>query len=328
MSKVAPEIIGEKCSFCGACISVCPLKCLEVGDDYPIVNSEKCIECGLCSRVCPIININFFKEEIPVKEYYTARTLLPEVAERAQDGGIVTTILLSLLEDNYINSAVVAAVSSAEHLKPIPKVIRSKEELLHSAGSKYSSSPNLAELSKITMKDSVAVVGVPCQMRALTLIEKIGLKKIAKPLKVKIGLFCMENYRYKDYIEGVLKSLMNVNPRDVVKANIKAGKFILYLRDGSKVKKSIHELKPYVRLSCNLCPDLTAEYADISIGGIGSERGWSTVLIRTERGYEAFKRALDKGYIEAKELPEKGIKLINKLANMKRSNALKKLSGK
>jgi len=321
MSQVAPQIVGEKCSFCGACISVCPLKCLEIGEDYPVIVSNRCTDCGLCSRACPIINMDFFKEEPPVQAYYSARTKLPEVAEKAQDGGVVTTILLALLEEGYINSAIVTSLSDSEPLKPVPILARTREDILKSSGSKYSSSPNLAILSKVTRKDAVGLVGVPCQIRAMKLIENMKLRKLVDPIKVKIGLFCMENYKYKDYIDGVLTSFLKVKPYEVTKANIKAGKLIIYLKSGEIVKTPVHVLKNYVRTSCKLCPDLTAEFADISVGGIGSERGWSTVLIRTDRGKEVFDIVVKKGYLEVKLLSEKGKKLIAKLSSLKKENA-------
>jgi coenzyme F420 hydrogenase subunit beta len=38
------------------------------------------------------------------------------------------------------------------------------------------------------------------------------------------------------------------------------------------------------RFACYFCPDYSAEYADVSFGGIGSEEGWTTVITRTPVG--------------------------------------------
>jgi len=62
----------------------------------------------------------------------------------------------------------------------------------------------------------------------------------------------------------------------------------------------------------------TAELADISVGPVGSEEGWSTVFTRTERGEEIVKGALEKGYSEVKEIEEKGLGLIRGLGERKR----------
>ena len=45
----------ERCTSCGACITVCPAGAFEVDPRTRIVsfNNEKCIACGLCIPACP-----------------------------------------------------------------------------------------------------------------------------------------------------------------------------------------------------------------------------------------------------------------------------------
>ena len=45
----------ERCTSCGACITVCPAGAfeLEPGTRLVIFNNEKCIACGLCIPACP-----------------------------------------------------------------------------------------------------------------------------------------------------------------------------------------------------------------------------------------------------------------------------------
>ncbi len=57
------------------------------------------------------------------------------------------------------------------------------------------------------------------------------------------------------------------------------------------------------------------------MGSVGSEDGWSTVFARTEKGEEIVKGALKEGYIEAKEIEEKGLGLIRRLGERKRKKA-------
>jgi len=267
--------------------------------------------------------MGFFSGELPVLEAYTARTTLSDVKERGQDGGVVTTLLLAMFEKGHINGAVVSSLSDREPLKPVPLLARSREDILSSAGTRYSSSPNLSALRELKLSDSVGVVGVPCQIRAIRLIENMKLKKLVNPIKFRIGLFCMENYTYKTYIDEVLSKFLGLNPFDVAKVNIKAGKFTVYLKSRDVKKVPVRDLKEFVRPSCRICPDLTAEYADISVGGIGSEIGWSTVLVRTDIGREILSEVVDMGYLEIKPLPEKSKKLIAKLSSLKKKNAEK-----
>jgi coenzyme F420 hydrogenase subunit beta len=42
------------------------------------------------------------------------------------------------------------------------------------------------------------------------------------------------------------------------------------------------------RHACRYCDDYSAEFADLSFGGIGAEEGWTTVAIRTPIGRAIF----------------------------------------
>jgi NAD-dependent dihydropyrimidine dehydrogenase PreA subunit len=45
----------ERCTSCGACVTVCPVGAFEVDPETRIVSfhDEKCIACGLCIPACP-----------------------------------------------------------------------------------------------------------------------------------------------------------------------------------------------------------------------------------------------------------------------------------
>jgi glutamate synthase (NADPH/NADH) small chain len=80
----------------------------------------------------------------------------------------------------------------------------------------------------------------------------------------------------------------------------------------------IKKIKKYGRFGCFFCDDLTSEQADISVGSIGSEIGWSTVIIRTKRGAEFFQKALELNLIETQEMEEDG-KSFNSLSTIAKS---------
>jgi ferredoxin len=43
--------IGEKA---GDCVDVCPVDCIEEGEDQYYIDPEICIDCGACIVVCPV----------------------------------------------------------------------------------------------------------------------------------------------------------------------------------------------------------------------------------------------------------------------------------
>jgi coenzyme F420 hydrogenase subunit beta len=65
--------------------------------------------------------------------------------------------------------------------------------------------------------------------------------------------------------------------------------------------------------------DFTSELSDISIGSVGSEEGWSTIIVRTDKGLELVKNAEKDDYIQTKPIEESGLKLIQRLANKKKT---------
>ncbi len=63
------------------------------------------------------------------------------------------------------------------------------------------------------------------------------------------------------------------------------------------------------------------QHADISVGGIGSRAGWSSLIIRTEKGQEIFDGAINTKLIESQKLKyfKLGRYLIEKIAKIKKS---------
>jgi ferredoxin len=48
------SIKENRCDFCGACITVCPVDCIEVREASIKIDEVVCIECDLCVEICPI----------------------------------------------------------------------------------------------------------------------------------------------------------------------------------------------------------------------------------------------------------------------------------
>ena len=42
---------GEKV---GECVTVCPVDCIEQGENHYLIDPEACIDCGACVAVCPV----------------------------------------------------------------------------------------------------------------------------------------------------------------------------------------------------------------------------------------------------------------------------------
>ncbi|GAA0322591.1 ferredoxin family protein [Bacillus carboniphilus] len=49
-------VILEPCieEKAGECVEVCPVECIEKGEDQFFIDPEICIDCGACESVCPV----------------------------------------------------------------------------------------------------------------------------------------------------------------------------------------------------------------------------------------------------------------------------------
>jgi dissimilatory sulfite reductase (desulfoviridin) alpha/beta subunit len=47
-SNYTPGFDEEKCTACGACVEICPMKALSLDGDTMVMDAGRCIGCGLC----------------------------------------------------------------------------------------------------------------------------------------------------------------------------------------------------------------------------------------------------------------------------------------
>lgn len=70
-----PEIIEEKCTYCGKCAEVCAYNAIAVLKDSVLVFPELCHGCGGCSLLCPEGAIKEKGQRIGIMEFGTSNNL-------------------------------------------------------------------------------------------------------------------------------------------------------------------------------------------------------------------------------------------------------------
>ncbi|MFX0092938.1 MAG: Coenzyme F420 hydrogenase/dehydrogenase, beta subunit C-terminal domain [Candidatus Hodarchaeota archaeon] len=309
-----------QCSACGACVASCDENALKMIEGQPELVG-KCTACGICLHQCPKTKTTPEQLIGEFEAVYKGKTGLSELVQRGQDGGSVTSLLIYLLREKLIDAAIVTQKSKEEPWKPQPTIVTSEEELLKASGSIYCQSQAVGKLLDAIKSGyrSVAFVGTPCNIDAVTKMQNspYGVVRLFMRSNVlKIGLFCMDAFTYERLIPFLQEKDIDIN--DVTKMQISKGQFIVEVGDPENPKSwPIHEMDQIRKASCMLCSDLTAENADISIGSVGSPKGYNTIIARTGLGREILEDAADNGYLEL-ELHIKPRKAVLTLAGMKK----------
>ena len=328
-------VLQDLCSGCAACVLVCPFGCLEYFEERPKL-IKKCEVCGICPKVCPRFEFSqaaleklvFERERRPDEDFGICKRLViaqasnDSILRSCQDGGVVSALLTYAFNTGVIDSAVVSATRKEEPWFPMPRLISTPQEVLDSAGTRYTYSPNLLALQEAVKqkKKSLAFVGTPCQIQSLRRIEAFPLKKYSGIIKFTIGLMCTESFTYEGLMKRHIEGVLGVNLNDVTKINIK-GKVLVATK--SEVKAiSLQEAKQYTRKGCLPCTDFSSELADISTGGLGLS-GWTFTIIRTKKGEEIFDSAEKAGALRTRPPEEEkfAVDLLVKLSKRKRKTA-------
>jgi coenzyme F420 hydrogenase subunit beta len=319
------------CVKCGACVGICPYFSYWDGQ---VTALDIChAETWRCLQYCPRADYEATSLEGDTggneqtmgeyREIWAARAADRDVYDQGQYGGVVSSLLIFAMERNFIDAAVVTD-SGNDGFSPGGRLAKSPAEILECAGSRYSASASLAVLNRAVDRgeDRLGVVGLPCQMQALERMARSngGPKKTTEQVKLRIGLFCtwaldyraLRAFLEREGIEGRVRKY-DIPPPP-------AETFMLLTDDGWR-HIPLEEIRNLVQEGCTLCTDMTAEWADISIGTVEGRTNWNTVIIRTENGAKLFRQAVAEGAIEIENLPGENLDHLKEAALSKRRRA-------
>jgi coenzyme F420 hydrogenase subunit beta len=322
------------CTGCAGCVVTCPHDVIgyeHVEGKYKPFHLEEslgldnCIHgfgeeggCTTCTRACPrfrqweeAADMHLFgRIRKPDEMAGVWRQLLLTRAsdtvqhEKGQDGGFVTAMLSWLLDNDYIEGALVSGVEDDDAWKARPQLVRTKEEVLATAGSRYTYCANPLALrdAKEAGLSRLALVGMGCQTSSPPVMWDRKAGKVSKPFLFNIGLLCSKTFDDAIFPE-LFEAKYGLKKQDMVKMNIK-GVFQIWMKDGSYHEIDLKECHQWTRTGCKHCPDFAAEHADISTGGIGKDNDWTLTIVRTELGEEVINRMIKDGVIVARPAQE------------------------
>jgi coenzyme F420 hydrogenase subunit beta len=232
--------------------------------------------------------------------------------DQAQDGGAVTALLTALLAQGAIDGALVSAPSPdpEESWKGVPTIARTPAELRAASGSFYNQTMALASLDlsgyDLGPRPRIAVVGTPCEIEGLRAMQlrrwKTGAHKV-EAVTLTIALMCTKSFDYEQLIRDELERRRHVDFERVSKIDITRGRLVVTYRDGAiAVDEPVKEFHGAALKGCDECADFLGRAADLAVGSVGSADGWTTLLVRSERGREAIDRA--RGALDLRQIDD------------------------
>jgi len=337
--ELQAEVLNPSlCSLCGACVGMCPYWVAHRGR---IVALDECnLTQGRCYVFCPRTSLDldllsqttfgvpYAADELGTMQRITmARATDAETRSKAQYGGTVTALTAFALERGLIDAAVLTA--SDENVLPGGTLAATAAEVRDRAKSNYVAAPTLAAFNRDSGREDLQKIGVvatPCQALALAKMRASPLenRNNIDKLKLVIGLFCTWALRYDDFARFLAEK---VPLSQVVKFDIPpppANVFHVFT-NSDRFDISLDQVRPFIRPGCDVCLDMTAEFADISVGAAEGVAGWNTLIIRSEAGRQLVEAAHTKGVIETEPLPHQNLAHLKGASLNKKKRGLKKV---
>jgi coenzyme F420-reducing hydrogenase beta subunit/Na+-translocating ferredoxin:NAD+ oxidoreductase RnfD subunit len=324
------------CMRCSACMYVCcnslsPILIKQASDKHNVdrlmkLDADYCAACGECNLVCPVrIDLKSYTLDYPLSgeeakeigkrflkgkpdkdigvytDMFSAKSSID-----GQDGGVATALLVSGMKNKLFDSAIVVQRIDGYWAKAV--VAENADQVMKAKGTTYLRIPLMSTLRELIQKGKrkIALVGMACDVRAARRVQQILLRKYPDLELYIIGLFCYECFDY-DKLREKTKMLLGVDLNRAERTQITKGKYIVKV-DGKESSVSVKELNDAVEKMCLICPDFPAKYSDISVGSVGSDDGYSTVIVRSDAGKKLFDSiGLAKHKVKEKEITKLSI---------------------
>ena len=330
----------ELCTNCGACEGMCPYWHSSRGrmlHDFDCSREE-----GRCVSFCPrtptdikALRERFFEADTITDEIgpfiglYLTRAADPAIRKGCQHGGTMTALVELAMQEGFIDAAVLS--KSVGGLSPQGYLATTPQEVRDCRGSSFQIPASLAVLNAALKENhykKLGVVGTPCKTLAVYKMKSQPFPEQdnhAENIAMVFGLFCGWGLDW-DGLETLVQR--NAASGSVNHIDIPPSKFHCMSLDGDCGAKDINldEVTPLVRKNCRCCVDMTAEFADVSVGGARSgdgwdvDKGWNQTIVRTQKGAELLGIARNKGVLEFKDVPEGNLERLKKASlNKKRT---------
>jgi coenzyme F420 hydrogenase subunit beta len=239
-----------------------------------------------------------------------------------QAGGVVSALITVALEKGMIEGAV---LTGREGMVPVPGIAKGPEDVVKFSLSKYTAAPTLCVLNSAAKegRTGLGVVGTPCQMTAVTQMRANPTNRddFTDPVSLTVGLFCTWALDTRNLI-AFLSERVDVSRIRKTDIPPPPAEVFVVETDEERLEFPLDDIRPLVPGGCHICPDMTSEWADVSVGVLEGRPDWNTLIVRTDKGRRLVDEAVKAEFLELGELPAENLNHLETAASNKRKRAL------
>ena len=319
------------CTHCGLCIEACPVDV--IGTSAPDKGSlpelvGECPTCDICVEICPGKTVDFTalreahaEDECDFSEYlgtyrriYLGHARDSDVRASGSSGGVITALLLHAKATDKVDGALVLTEVEDRPYQFRSRIVESEEEIRKAAQSKYVIPGQMGAADITNYRKRLAYVGLPCQIHGMKKLD--GIRPAwTRQIEYTIGLYCGDTL-YFSATAALFKRFGIKDHSQIESLRYREGKwpgnFQVNLKDGRNFSISKYTLNYLSFLydvdRCHVCTDITAEFADVSVGdgwkyeGKAPDGGWSVIVTRNRKGDELVQEAVQNGDLHVEEV--------------------------
>lgn len=243
----------------------------------------------------------------------------PDLRRNASSGGGLSAILIHLLATGTVDYVVQTAVSPDSPLRNALKISTGRDDVFHSAGSRYAPSSPLEDIAaRLAAPGRFAFVGKPCDVAGLRQLARHD-PRVDEKVPMMLAFMCAGVPSYRG--TSALLKAMGVDDESAVTAfrfrgDGWPGFATAELADGRRFTMDYDTswgsiLNRHLQFRCKICPDGIGEFADIVCADgwhvdeagrplFAESDGRSLILTRTAKGEAMLQAAMATGTLIAK----------------------------